>query len=110
MFPIRCDTAWTQPGKPEVTAYMAIPPNLRDQVSKIVFRLLDTQGEQIADYEAVVQTLEPKGGLYRATAVWPTDLAAPGHYLLTGMVFDRNAKERARVAPRMVSDHMQPGH
>jgi hypothetical protein len=110
MFPIRCDTAWTQSTRPEVTACMAVPPNVRDQVSKVVFRLLDTQGEQIADYEAVVQTLEPEGGFYRATAVWPTDLVAPGQYHLTGIVYDRQAKERARVAPRMVSDHMQPGH
>jgi hypothetical protein len=110
MFPIRCDTAWTQPTKPQVTGYLIIPPNVREQVSKVVFRLLDTEGQQIADYEAVVQPLEPDGGFYRAAAVWPSDLVAPGHYLLTGIVYDREAKERARVAPRMVSDHMQPGH
>ncbi len=110
MFPIRCDTAWTQPTKPQVTGHLVIPPNVREQVSKVVFRLLDTQGEQTADYEAVVQPVEAEGGFYRAAAVWPSDLVAPGHYLLTAIIYDREAKERARVAPRMVSDHMQPGH
>jgi hypothetical protein len=110
MFPIRCDTAWTQPTKPQVTGHLAIPPNVREQIGKVVFRLLDTHGEQVADYEAVVQPIEPDGGFSWATAVWPSDLVAPGHYLLTGVVYDREAKERARVAPRMVSDHMQPGH
>ncbi len=58
MFPVRCDTAWKQVTKTAVTGHMAIPPNVRDSVSKVVFRLLDTQGEQVADYEGVVQTLE----------------------------------------------------
>jgi hypothetical protein len=110
MFTIRCDTAWTQPTQPQVTGYLAIPPNVREQVSKVVFRLLDTDGKQVADYEAVVQPIELDGGFYRAVAVWPSDLVAPGRYLLTGIVYDREAKQRARVAPRMVSDHMQPGH
>jgi cellulose/xylan binding protein with CBM9 domain len=110
MFPVRCDTAWTQDTKAAVTGHMAIPANLRDQVSKVVFRLLDTQGEQVAGYEGVVQTLQPDGGFYRAAAEWPTDLVAPGQHFLMGIVYDREAKERARVAPRMVSDHMQPGH
>jgi hypothetical protein len=110
MFPIRCDTEWTQPDKAAVTAYMAIPPSVHTQVSKVVFRLLDTQGDQVADYEAVIQTLEPAGQFHRATAKWPSDLIAPGHYHLLGIVYDRQAKERARIAPRMVSDHMQPGH
>jgi hypothetical protein len=110
MFPIRCDTEWTQPTKPTVIGYMAVPANLHDQISKVVFRLLDLKGEQVADYEAVIQPLEADGGFYRAVAKWPSDLVAPGQYFLMGIVYDREAKERARVAPRMVSDHMQPGH
>jgi Carbohydrate family 9 binding domain-like len=110
MFPTRCDTAWTQDTKPQVTAFMAIPASLRDEVSRVVFRLLDTQGKQLADYEAIVQTLDADGGFYRATAAWPSDLVAPGQFLLLGIVYDTEGKERARIAPRMVSDHMQPGH
>jgi hypothetical protein len=110
MFPIRCDTAWTQETTPQVTAFTAIPPTVRDEVGKVVFRLLDPHGAQIGDYEAEIKTLNADGGFYRATAVWPADLVAPGQYLLTGVVYDRDAKERARVAPRMVSDHMQQGH
>jgi hypothetical protein len=110
MFPIRCDTAWTQSTKPHVTALMAIPSNVREEVGKIVFRLLDTGGKPIADYEAVIKPLAAAGGFYHATATWPSDRVSPGQYLLTGIVYDRDGKERARVAPRMVSDHMQPGH
>jgi hypothetical protein len=110
MFPVRCDTEWTQNTKPAVTGYLSIPANVRDQVSKVVFRLLDTNGEQVADYIAVVQAIDAGGDFHRATALWPSDFVAPGQYFLMGIVYDREAKERARVAPRMVSDHMQPGH
>jgi hypothetical protein len=30
MMPIRCDTTWTQNSKPQVTAFMALPPNHAD--------------------------------------------------------------------------------
>jgi hypothetical protein len=110
MFPIRCDTEWKQDTKPEVTGYMAIPPNVHEQISRVVFRLQDLRGQQIADYEAVIEPLEAEGGFYRAAAKWPSDLAPPGQYHLLGIVYGRDAKERTRVAPRMVSDHMQPGH
>jgi len=110
MFPIRCDTAWTQETKPLVTGYMAIPPNLRDQVGKVVFRLLNLERDTIGDFEGKIETIESDGGFLRASAQWPSACAQPGQYLLVGIVYDKDGKERTRVAPRMVSDHMQPGH
>jgi hypothetical protein len=110
LFPIRCDTPWTQDERAAVLGHMAIPANMKDRIGKIVFRLVDPYGQQVADYEAVVQTINADGGFYRAAAKWPTDLVAPAGYVLVGILYDTEAKERARVAPRMVSDHMQPGH
>lgn len=110
MMPIRCDTPWTQPTKALVTGHMAIPPDHADQIGKIIFRLLDTQGEKLADHEAKVEPLLEAGRFLRASAQWSTDDAPPGQYLFVGIVYDKEGKELARVVPRMVSDHMAPGH
>jgi hypothetical protein len=110
MFPIRCDTAWTQETKPMVTAQMAIPANMQERVGKVVFRLLNLEGEKRTDFEGKMETIDADGGFVRATAQWPSDCAQPGEHLLIGIVYDRDSKERTRVAPRMVSDHMLPGH
>lgn len=57
MFPIRADTAWTQPSKPQVTAMMALPPN-RPEVGKVLFRVLRLDGKNIGDFEARIETFE----------------------------------------------------
>jgi hypothetical protein len=110
MMPIRCDTPWTQDTKGLVTGYMAVPPNQADQVKKYIFRLVDLGGKPITDYEAKVETIQPDGNFKRATVRWPIDVAAPGSYHLVGLAIDKEGKELARVAPRMVSVHMSPGY
>jgi hypothetical protein len=110
MFPVRCDTAWGQETKPQVTAYLAIPPGQAKQVGKVVFQLLDTEGQTLAEHEAKLEVLQEEGGFLRAMAQWPTDSAAPGTYLLVGVVHDQDGKVRARVAPRMVSVHNTQGY
>lgn len=110
MMPVRCDTPWKQTTRAMVTGQMALPPNFTDQIGKIVFRLIGTDGQTIAEYPAQVEPLESAGDFQRATATWPTDVAAPGAHFLLGLVYDRHGKELTRVAPRMVSVHMQPGY
>ena len=108
--PVRCDTAWTQNSRPQITGYMAIPPNHAEQIGKVVFRVLDLDGKALGDYEARIETFEAEGDFQRAVAQWPNDLAAPGTFHLFGIVYDKHGKELTRVAPRMVSVNMQPGY
>lgn len=111
MFPVRCDTEWTQPGPPHVTGLMAIPPRLIDHVD-VVFRLLDTTGKPLGEFPAKVDVLQPDGSFARALARWPVELAVPGQHLLVGEVRGKKdfAGAKALIAPRMVSDHMTQGH
>ncbi|MBI2825297.1 MAG: hypothetical protein HYX69_11485 [Planctomycetia bacterium] len=110
MMPIRCDTAWTQPTVALVTGLMALPPDQADQIGKITFRLVDTDGRTINEYAGEREVIEAEGRFYRAKAQWPTDVAAPGSYFLLGLVYDKEGKELARVAPRMVSVNNAPGY
>jgi hypothetical protein len=110
LFPIRCDTAWTQEGKPQVTAHMALPPGRAAEIGKVLFRLLGVDAKPIAEFEARSETFDEAGDFRRATARWGIDVAAPGAYHVIGMVFDREGKELARVAPRLVSVNMEPGY
>jgi len=110
MLPIRCDTAWTQDSKPQVTGLMAIPPNHSGEIGKIVFRLLGLDGKKLGDYEGKIEVFEPEGNFQRAIASWPSERVAPGSYHLLGIVYDKRGKELTRVAPRMVSANMQPGY
>ncbi len=110
MFPVRCDTPWTQPEKPQVTAYLAIPPNRAEDVGKVVFRVLGLDGAVLAERPGTVETFEAEGAFRRAKAQWPADLAAPGAYQLLGVVYGKSGAELARVAPRMVSVNMAPGY
>jgi len=110
MMPIRCDTPWGQDTKPMVTGYMALPPDQAQEVSKIIFRLLDTQGQKIQDYEGQIETINADGHFLRARAQWPSDVAAPGTHLLLGIVYDKDGKELTRVAPRMVSVNNEQGY
>ena len=110
MMPIRCDTAWTQNSKPQVTGLMAVPPNHSDEIGKVVFRLLGLDEKHFGDFEGEIETFESEGSFQRAVAHWPNDVAAPGRYHLVGIVYDKTGKELTRVAPRMVSANMQPGY
>jgi hypothetical protein len=109
-FPIRCDTAWGQPERGVATAQMAIPPNMKEKVGKIVFRLMDPYGATIADKEAAIQTLNEDGRFYRAETQWSIDDAAPGNFLLLGIIHDKEGHELTRVTPRLVSVGMQIGY
>ena len=108
--PIRCDTPWTQPTKAMVTGYVAIPPNQAADIGNIVFRLLDLKGKTIRDYPAAFEVFSSDGTFRRASATWSSDLAVPGQHHLLGIIYDPAGKELARVAPRMVSVNMAPGH
>jgi hypothetical protein len=108
--PVRCDTPWTQDTKPQVTGFMALPPNQGNQIGKVGFRLVDLDGNKIGEFDGKIDTFEEEGNFRRATAKWPADLAAPGRHQLLGIVYDRSGKELARVAPRMVSVNMLPGY
>jgi len=110
MLPMRCDTAWLQPTAAQVTALLALPPDHRDLIGRVVFRLLDLEGRVISEYEAEIETLQAEGRFYRAVAHWPVDAAAPGGHHVLGIVYDPSGKELARVAPRLVSIHNTPGY
>ena len=110
MMPIRCDTAWTQDTKPQVTGAMAIPPNHADRIGEIVFRVSDLTGKKLGDYVGTIETFEAEGHFQRALARWSNELAAPGAFQLLGIVYDKSGKELTRTAPRMVSVNMQPGY
>ena len=103
MMPVRCDTAWEQKEKPVVTGLMMVPPNEADQIGKLVFRLVDTEGHVIADVDGKIETLQAEGKFQRARGQWSADLVAPGTYNLVGIAYDKAGKELTRVAPRMVS-------
>ncbi len=110
MMPIRCDTPWTQPAKPQVTGHLALPPDHADQVGKVIFRVLGLNGATLGEYPGTVEVFEPEGRFQRAVAQWPNDLAAPGAFHLLGVVYDKAGKELTRVAPRLVSVGMTPGY
>ncbi len=110
MLPIRCDTAWTQPGKPQVTAFMAVPPGLAASIGKIVFRVSNLTGSAHTDYPAQLETFEKEGDFRRAVAHWPVEAAPPGAHQVMGIVYDMAGKELTRIAPRLVSVHMDPGY
>jgi len=110
MMPVRCDTAWTQDTTPQVTAFMAIPPNRDGQIGRVVFRALGLDGKKLGEYEGKIEAFAAEGSFQRAVAQWPSDLVGPGAYHLLGIVFDKSGKELTRVAPRMVSANMQPGY
>ncbi len=110
LMPVRCDTAWTQNTRALVTGLMALPPNHAATIGKIVFRVLDTGGATIGEFEGRVETFGGHGTFRRAKAQWPNDLAAPGAHFLLGVVYDREGHELTRVAPRMVSVQNSQGY
>jgi hypothetical protein len=110
MMPLRCDTTWTQKTPALVTGFMALPPNQAQQVGKIVFRILDTDGRTLGDFEGRAETFGGEGTFQRSRAQWPTDLAMPGAHFLVGIAYDTQGQELARVAPRMVSVQNSQGY
>lgn len=110
MMPIRCDTAWGQDTNALVTGYMVLPPNHLEEVAKVVFRILDTEGRRIADVVGQTEVINEEGKFVRAKGQWATDIAPPGGYLLLGIAYDKEGNELARVAPRMVSVNNNQGY
>lgn len=110
MMPVRCDTAWTQRGKPQVTGQLALPPDHADQIGKVVFRVVGLDGSTLGDFPGTIETIQAEGNFQRARAQWPVDLAVPGAHQLIGVVYDKAGKELTRVAPRLVSTGMNPGY
>jgi hypothetical protein len=110
MFPVRCDTAWTQNRKPMATGYMAIPPNQAELIGKVGFKLIGLAGQTLGEFEGKIETFQSEGNFKRAVAQWPSDLATPGAHHLVGVIFDKSGRELTRVAPRMVSVGTTPGY
>ncbi|MDB6024101.1 MAG: hypothetical protein JWM68_324 [Verrucomicrobiales bacterium] len=107
--PFHCDTPWGQDTKPHVKAMMALPPN-RDEIGKVVFRILDLNGKTLGDFEGKIETFQAVGNFRRAVAQWPNDLAIPGAHQVIGIVYDTKGKELSRIAPRLVSVNWLPGY
>lgn len=110
MAPMRCDTAWGQPTRPQVTGYMAVPPLAGGLLSKVSFHLQDLKGGTLGEYPATVETFEPEGGFQRAVAHWPVDAAPPGGHFVLAIAYDGAGKELTRVTSRLVSVNMTPGY
>ena len=110
MFPVRCDTAWTQPTKPHVFGYMALPPNHTENIGKVTFRVVGLDGQKLGEFDGKIETFEKQGNFQRASAQWPNTLAVPGAHHLLGIVYDKSGKELTRVAPRMVSVGITSGY
>jgi hypothetical protein len=110
MFPIRCDVAAGQPTRPNVTGFLAVPPDQTGQVGRVVFRVTGLDGKTLGDFPGMVQIFEREGNFQRYTAQWPVELAKPGAHQLIGIVYGIDGKELTRVAPRMVSTGMTPGY
>src|SRR6476620_9321639 len=110
MMPIRVDTAWHQQTEPQVQASIAMPPNQMDEVTRVEFQLLSTNGNVVATYPAdKEEVLERQGNFVRRTAHWPNTVGAPGTYHAQAVVYDRSGVELTRVAPRLVSVNMDQG-
>ena len=103
--PIRCDVRWSQPTtKAMVSGQIALPPDHADQIGKIVFRLVDLQGNPLGDFPAERKpAINAAGKFFLAEAQWPSDLAISGQHNLLAIVYDKGNQELCRVAPRLVS-------
>jgi hypothetical protein len=110
MMPLRCDTPWSQPQKPMVTGFLALPPDHSAEIGKVVFRILGLGGETLGEYEGKTEEFEPQGRFQRSKGQWPADAAPPGAHQLLGIIYDRSGKELSRIAPRLVSVNMTPGY
>lgn len=111
MMPIRVDAPWEQSGVPQVRASIALPPNRSTSVGRVVFQILDTQGQVRQEFAAENEDpIDAKGNFTRQTATWAVDLAAPGTYHVQAVVYDRAGDELTRITPRLVSVNMDQGY
>jgi hypothetical protein len=110
LMPMRCDTPWSQKTKAMVTGQMAVPPDHRDQIGNIVFRVSDLEGKTLGEYPAQGRIVDDEGRFYLAEAQWPSDVAVPGQHTLIGIAYDKSGRELCRVAPRMVSAGWTQGY
>jgi hypothetical protein len=111
MMPLRVDIPWKQTVEPAVKATIAMPPNHLHEIGRVIIRLTDLTGKEIAEFLADdKEVIESDGGFTCRSGVWPTSLADPGRYHVTAIVFDRAGKELTRVAPRLSSMNMDQGY
>ena len=103
MMPMRIDTPWGQPTKAHVYGQIALPPDQAAQVGKIEFQLTLLAGKTLGRFEAKREVFQKGGNFVRATAHWPSDIAAAGRHHVTAVVYDAKGNELTRVAPRLVS-------
>jgi hypothetical protein len=102
MFPIRCDTAWTQPTKPGCAwlpwrCRRTIPAAL----GKFHSAFLDLDGKKLGEFRGKNRNVSSQWEISNAlSAQWPNDVAIPGAHHLLGIVYDKSGKElSARRAP-----------
>ncbi|MEQ8211022.1 MAG: sugar-binding protein [Lacipirellulaceae bacterium] len=111
IMPIRVDTPWSQETLPHVKAMVAMPPNRATAVEKVVFQIVDLQGQVISEHPATDEERFDSHGIFvRRVAQWPTSEAPPGRHLVRAIAYDRQGKELTRVSPRMVSVNMKQGY
>jgi len=110
MMPVRCDTAWNQPETAQAQAAISLPPNHADLVGSIIFRLTDLEGRALGEYKAKPQPIVEGSTFIKALASWPNDVAPPGGFHVTAVVYDKQGDELTRIAPRLVSTSMQQGY
>jgi len=111
MMPIRVDVPWSQETRPHVHAFVAMPPLRADEVSRVVFQILNLHGEVLGEHEAQEQQqLDSAGYFSRWAAHWPTTESVPGNHLVRAIVLDEQGAQLTRVAPRMVSVNTQQGY
>lgn len=108
--PMRCDVVWNQPTKALASGKIALPPDQAEQIGRIVFRVSDLDGKLLGEYPAEQRTLNAAGKFYVAEAQWPADAAISGQCTIVAAVHDKNGKELARVAPRLMSAGWTQGY
>jgi hypothetical protein len=111
MMPMRVDVPWVQKSEPRTVAQIAVPPNRRSQIGRVVVELISTTGEIVAEFNADDEdTLERQGDFVRRAASWPATIASAGSYHVQAIAYDRNGEPLTRVAPRLVSVNMEQGY
>ena len=92
------------------TGQIALPPDHADEIGKIVFRINDLAGKTIGEHPAERKTINEGGKFYLAEAQWPIDAAAPGQHIVVAVLSDKDGRELARVAPRLMSAGWTQGY